>query len=160
MRFGDGRKDGAGHPYGAPAHREGAGRGAAALAVVRSWAAAIVVLLVAQSLVNQIVGEHVVTVERVESFGWRTALFHLPNALCVALATFAAARLHREPFRDSLAGHLTAALTVPLAAYAVSLLMVGSLTDVSGGGIAASGAVTLVGCAAGMAADLLVDFLD
>ncbi|MGK5451209.1 hypothetical protein [Streptomyces radiopugnans] len=125
--------------------------------MLRSWAAGIVVLLVAQSLVDRTLGEYAVTPERVESFGWRMVLFHIPAALCVALATLAAARLHREPFRGSPAAHLTAALTVPLVAYGASLLMIGSRTDMSGQGIALSGAATLAGCAAGMTADLVMD---
>ncbi|CAL9513016.1 hypothetical protein SUDANB106_03700 [Streptomyces sp. enrichment culture] len=157
MDFGGGHRSGAGHPYGAPSRGDGGAAGAALPAMLRSWAAGIVVLLVAQSLVDRTLGEYAVTPERVESFGWRMVLFHIPAALCVALATLAAARLHREPFRGSPAAHLTAALTVPLVAYGASLLMIGSRTDMSGQGIALSGAATLAGCAAGMAADLVMD---
>lgn len=88
--------------------------------LIRSWAAGFVVL----TLLNFAVGYAVLGVfdSRLDSFGWRLALVYLPNVLTMTACALAAARVHREPFRDSLPRHLTATLTVPAFTLVISLI--------------------------------------
>ncbi|MFE0088334.1 hypothetical protein [Streptomyces sp. NPDC058991] len=141
--------------YGSPgaSAREDEGPGAALLALARAWAAGVVVLLFTEYVLARVVYEHLATAARMETFGGRLLLIHLPNALCVGLAVWAAARIHRAPFRDSTPWHLTAALTVPTA---VQLLDIGLHWErLSAEGLSMSNAVLAVGCVAGCAADRL-----
>ncbi|WP_406862297.1 hypothetical protein ABZO31_18295 [Streptomyces sp. HUAS MG47] len=88
--------------------------------LVRSWAAGFVVL----TLLNFAVGYAVQGVfdSRLYSFGWRVALVYLPNVLTMTACALAAARVHREPHRDSLPRHLTAVLGVPAFTLVLSLI--------------------------------------
>ncbi|MFD4716981.1 hypothetical protein ACFWOY_09340 [Streptomyces sp. NPDC058423] len=137
---------------GAPA-REDEGRGAALFALARAWATGVVVLLFTEYVQATVVYEHVATAARMETFGGRLLLIHLPNALCIALAVWAAARIHRPPFRESAPWHLTAALTVPVAAQLLNMGLQWERLSVEG--LLMSNAVLVVGCVAGCAADRL-----
>ncbi|WP_432075150.1 hypothetical protein [Streptomyces wuyuanensis] len=129
------------------------GRGAALFALARAWAAGVVVLLFTEYVQATVVYEHVATPSRMETFGGRLLLIHLPNALCVALAVWAAARIHRVPYRDSVPWHLTAALVVPISA---QLLNMGLQWErLSAEGLLMSNAVLVLGCVTGYAADRL-----
>jgi hypothetical protein len=120
---------------------------------MRAWAAGVIVLVGSEYLQIALVYQHVTGPAGPASFGGRLLLVDLPNAVCVALATWAAARLHREPFRRSTARHLTAALAVPVAA---QLLTVAAYRqDMTAVGLLMSCAVMVVGCVAGPAADRL-----
>ncbi|WP_107105671.1 hypothetical protein [Streptomyces roseifaciens] len=83
--------------------------------LMRSWAAGLVVTLGAGYLLGVLALDALATPERLESFGWRMALLHVPGAVVITLAGLAAARLHKEPYRHSLPLHLLAALAVPAA---------------------------------------------
>ncbi|MER6994327.1 hypothetical protein [Streptomyces sp. NPDC000410] len=140
-----------GYP-GASARRD-EGRGAAVFALVRAWAAGIVVLLFTEYVQATVVFDYLATDSRLSSFSGRLLLIHLPNALCVGLAVWAAGRVHRDPFRRSLPGHLAATLVVPLAAQLLNLAL--QWERLAAEGLLMSNAVLAVGCVAGYAADRL-----
>ncbi|GGK15307.1 hypothetical protein GCM10011583_54090 [Streptomyces camponoticapitis] len=142
-----------GYP-GASAPRD-EGRGAAVFALARAWAAGIVVLLVTEYLQTTLVNDHLATSDNLETFNGRLMLIHLPNAVCIALATWAAGRSHREPFRDSKAQHVLAVFTVGLAAQALNMVM--QWQDLEAEGILMSNAVLVVGVVSGYAAERLQD---
>ncbi|MEV4332327.1 hypothetical protein AB0K02_17615 [Streptomyces sp. NPDC049597] len=87
------------------------------------------------------------------SFGGRLLLSHLPNALCVVLSVWAAARLHRPPFRCVTVRHLTVALSVPVAAQVLDVAV--QWRHLTAEGVLMSHAVPALGCVAGWAADRL-----
>ncbi|MEV8399793.1 hypothetical protein [Streptomyces niveus] len=142
-----------GYP-GAPVQRE-EGRGAAVFALARAWAAGIVVLLLTEYLQTTLVNDHLATSENLETFDGRLMLVHIPNAICIALATWAAGRFHREPFRDSKAQHVLAVFTVGVAAQALNMVV--QWADLEAEGVLMSNAVLVVGVVAGYAAELLQD---
>ncbi|MFD3519641.1 hypothetical protein [Streptomyces sp. NPDC058653] len=142
-----------GYP-GASAPRD-EGRGAAVFALARAWAAGIVVLLLTEYLQTTLVNDHLATSENLETFNGRLMLIHLPNAVCIALATWAAGRVHREPFRDSRPQHAVAVFTVALAAQALNMLL--QWQDLEAEGILMSNAVLVVGVVSGYAAERLQD---
>lgn len=137
---------------GAPARRD-EGRGAGVLALVRAWAAGVVVLVFTEYVQATVVYEHVATASRMETFGGRLLLIHLPNAVCIALAAWAAARIHGDPYRHSTPRHLTAALTVPVAAQLLNMAV--QWEQLAFEGLLMSNAVLVVGCVVGCAADRL-----
>ncbi|MGW6506926.1 hypothetical protein ACWGCP_05130 [Streptomyces niveus] len=142
-----------GYP-GAPVQRE-EGRGAAVFALARAWAAGIVVLLLTEYLQTTLVNDHLASSENLETFNGRLMLVHIPNAICIALATWAAGRFHREPFRDSQAQHVLAVFTVGVAAQALNMVV--QWADLEAEGVLMSNAVLVVGVVAGYAAELLQD---
>ncbi|WP_405795222.1 hypothetical protein [Streptomyces sp. NBC_01506] len=142
-----------GYP-GASAPRD-EGRGAAVFALARAWAAGIVVLLLTEYLQTTLVNDHLATTDNLETFNGRLMLVHLPNAVCIALATWAAGRFHREPFRDSAPQHLLAVFTVGVAAQALN--MVTQWQELEAEGIFMSNAVLVVGVVSGYAGERLQD---
>lgn len=142
-----------GYP-GASAQRD-EGRGAAVFALARAWAAGIVVLLLTEYLQTTLVNDHLATSENLETFNGRLMLTHIPNAVCIALATWAAGRFHREPFRDSKAQHVLAVFAVAVAAQALNMVM--QWQDLEAEGILMSNAVLVVGVVAGYAGERLQD---
>ncbi|MET7618297.1 hypothetical protein [Streptomyces sp. NPDC005408] len=135
------------------AHQER--RGAALFALVRAWGAGAVVLVFSEYLQATVVYDHLATGPRLDTFGGRLLLIHVPNALCIALAAWAAARIHREPFRESVPAHLTAAFAVPVVAQALNMAV--QWRELAAEGVLLSNAVLVVGCVAGYAADRLQD---
>ncbi|WOX22971.1 hypothetical protein [Streptomyces solicathayae] len=87
---------------------------------MRSWAVGLVVVV----LLSIAVGYAVQGVfdSRLHAFGWRLALVYVPNVLTITACVLAAARVHREPHRDSVPRHLTATLAVPVFTLAISLV--------------------------------------
>jgi hypothetical protein len=130
-------------------------RGAALFALVRAWAVGAVVLLFTEYAQAIVVHEYAATASRMETFGGRLLLIHLPNAVCIALAAWAAARIHREPYRSSMPRHLTAALAVPVVAQLLN--MAARWEELAAEGVLLSNAVLAVGCVAGYAGDQLQD---
>ncbi|CAM5422639.1 hypothetical protein [Streptomyces abikoensis] len=110
-------------PGGRGAGERPAGRFGVLFSLMRSWAAGLVVTGVAGYLLGGLVTEALATPERLEAFGWRLALLHVPGMLVVTLSALAAARLHPEPYRYSLPLHLLAALAVPVAVTLRNLLV-------------------------------------
>ncbi|MFB7271587.1 hypothetical protein [Streptomyces sp. NPDC056244] len=129
------------------------GRGAPVFALVRAWAAGIVVLVSAEYLQATVVYDHLASENNLETFGGRLMLIHLPNAVCIALAAWAAGRVHRDPFRDSWLQHFLAAFTVPVAAQGLNMSL--QWQDLAAEGLLMSNAVLAVGCVTGYAADRL-----
>ncbi|MFD7116049.1 hypothetical protein [Streptomyces sp. NPDC056730] len=136
----------------APARRDGGG-GAAVFALMRAWAAGIVMLLITEYLQATLVYDHLASDEKLETFTGRLLLIHLPNAICIAVAAWAAGRFHHEPFRDATAQHLTAVLTVPAAAQALNMSL--QWQDLAAEGLLMSNAVLVVGCVTGYAVERL-----
>ncbi|MEU9197057.1 hypothetical protein [Streptomyces hundungensis] len=136
------------YPGAPPGERESS----ALSALIRSWAVGIVVLVVTEYLQMSLLNAPLVGDDGPGSFGSALLLVHLPNAVCLALATWTAARLHRTPYRAHLGQHLTAALAIPVAAQLLTLSM---QWDRMGGfgGITfwMSNAVVVTGCAVGLA---------
>lgn len=140
-----------GHPA-APARRDEGPR-AGMLALTKSWAAGIVVLLFSAYVQVTLVYDTLGAPAGLGSFGGRLLLIHLPNALCVALSVWAAGRLHRPPFRYVTVRHLTAALAVPVAAQVLDVAV--QWQHLTAEGLLLSHAVLTLGCVAGWAADRL-----
>ncbi|MFE4370129.1 hypothetical protein ACFRMN_18190 [Streptomyces sp. NPDC056835] len=136
----------------APSRRDDGG-GAPVLAIVRAWAAGIVMLLITEYFQATLVYDYLASDEKLETFLGRLLLIHLPNAVCVAVAAWAAGRVHHEPFRDATAQHLTAVLTVPVAAQALNLSL--QWRDLAAEGLLMSNAVLVVGCVTGYAVERL-----
>ncbi|UUN28922.1 hypothetical protein [Streptomyces sp. FIT100] len=126
---GRGRGRGYGRGYGrggyGPPGRHGPGGGSELFfALIRSWAAAVIVYFACGLLFAKALLEPLATTDRLEVFGWRLALLHVPGIVTTVLTVLVAARVLPEPQRDSRPVRLFATLTVPLAAlgygYAVS----------------------------------------
>ncbi|MFC5146105.1 hypothetical protein [Streptomyces aureoversilis] len=115
---------------------------------MRSWAAALVVLLAAGYLFNTALLDDLATAERLSSFGWRVGIIYVPNLLYVTLAVWAAARLLPEPHRDSLPLYLLAALGVPVITSTRTTVEGWDLVVAEGIGMAAASLV--LGGAAGL----------
>ncbi|MFF0060415.1 hypothetical protein ACFYRC_02505 [Streptomyces sp. NPDC005279] len=130
-------------------------RGAAFLALVRAWAAGAVVLVLTEYVQATLVHDYVATGPRLDTFGGRLLLIHLPNALCVAPAAWAAARIHREPYRASTPRHLTASFAVPVVAQLFNMAV--QWEELAAEGLLLSNAVLVVGCVAGYTGDRLQD---
>lgn len=94
---------------------------AAVLQVIRCWAAAVVVQQGLAWFFSVALFAPLASEERLESFGWRLLLLHVPGLLAVFGGVLAAGRLHPSPGRLSWPRHLTATLTAPLVSLAFSL---------------------------------------
>jgi hypothetical protein len=124
--------------------------------LVRAWAVGVVVLVVSEYVQMTVVYEHLVGPGGVGSFGAALALVHLPNLICVVLATWAAARVHPEPWREMPVRQVAAACAVPAAA---QVLMLSLRWERTGFGTLAfwmSAGVLLAGCVVGLLLDKLV----
>ncbi|MGX1560818.1 hypothetical protein [Streptomyces sp. NPDC055506] len=126
------------------------------MTLVRCWAVGIVVLVVSEYVQMTLVYGPLVGPEGVGSFGAALGLVHLPNLVCVVLATWAAARVHPEPWREMPARHLVAACAVPAAAQVLLLTLRPGVLDLAGLAFWMSTAVLLAGCAVGLLLDRLV----
>lgn len=124
-------------------------------AMLRSWAAGIVVLWVVTALLGVTVFERYGTVGRLESVGWRVLLLHVPTAVAALASAYFAARVHPEPFRSSPGQHLFATLTVPLAAQLLGLARHWGLLVPQG--VVLSSLAVIAGCLAGAVADVMRD---
>ncbi|MFI5757363.1 hypothetical protein [Streptomyces sp. NPDC051569] len=137
---------------GAPTRRDEQG-GPPFFALIRAWATGILVLVFTEYLQATVVYEHLASEDRLETFTGRLLLIHLPNALCIALAAWAAGRLHPEPYRDAPRRHLAAVITVPVAAQALNMAL--QWHGLSTEDLLMSNAVLVVGCMTGYAVDRL-----
>ncbi|AXG80007.1 hypothetical protein [Streptomyces paludis] len=137
---------------GAPARRDD-GRGAPVFALMRAWAAGIIALLFTEYLQATLVYDYLASDDRLETFAGRLMLIHLPNAVCIALATWAAGRVHSDPYRDHQLQHLLAVFAVPVAAQAVNMAL--QWDGLVAEGVLMSNAVLVVGCVTGYAVERL-----
>ncbi|MEU9197058.1 hypothetical protein [Streptomyces hundungensis] len=120
--------------------------------LMRSWAAGIVMLYGSGTLLG-FAYDAFATTDRLDSFGWRFALIHLPNLLTTVLAVWLAARLLPEPHPTSRPLYLAAALAVPVLAAVRTLLVAREFLAAEGAMMMAATAV--FGSAAGLALDHL-----
>ena len=140
--------------YGSPAQAD-AGR--PFFALMKAWAAGLVVLLLASYLQTAYFYGSFATAEKLESFSNVLWLIHLPNAVCIALTVWVSARVHAEPHRDSTVQHMSAAFAVPVAGQIVAFALSAGLPWRNLGVVSVlmSVAVLVVGCVAGYAAERL-----
>ncbi|MGW1027603.1 hypothetical protein ACWD4J_28555 [Streptomyces sp. NPDC002577] len=124
-------------------------------AFTRAWAAGVVVLAVSEYVQMSLVYDTFVGPRGPRSFGGAVVLVHLPNLVCLALTTWAAARAHPEPQRDRLLRHAIAALAVPTAAQLLTLTLHWNRPGFGALDLGMSSAVLLAGCAVGWTADRL-----
>ncbi|OII60133.1 hypothetical protein BJP40_11480 [Streptomyces sp. CC53] len=117
------------------------------LALLRSWAVALVVLAVTEYVQITHLRPLLVGEEGPGPFGAGLLLVQLPDFVCVALAAWVAGRVHAEPFRRSPRAHRAAVFAVPaLAAAASTAVQWGRVPAV---GLLLSGAVTATGAVTG-----------
>ncbi|MEU4483629.1 hypothetical protein AB0H94_01865 [Streptomyces purpurascens] len=126
------------------------------MVLVRCWAVGIVVLVVSEYFQMTLVYGPLTGPRGVGSFGSALALVHLPNLVCVVLATWAAARVHPEPWREMPVRHLAAACAAPAAAQVLLLTLRPDVLDLAGPAFWMSAGVLLAGCAVGLLLDRLV----
>ncbi|MEV6960135.1 hypothetical protein AB0M97_13210 [Streptomyces sp. NPDC051207] len=122
-------------------------------ALVRAWAVGVLVLVFTEYAQMTVVYGYLVGPRGVGSFGAALALVHLPNLVCVVLATWAAARAHPEPWRGVPVRHAVAGCAVPAAAQVLTLSLRWDRTGFTSLAFWMSTAVVLAGCAAGMLLD-------
>jgi hypothetical protein len=124
--------------------------------LTRSWVTGALVHLAAGFVTSRALVEPLGTEARLETFGWRLALFHLPALLVTLLTVLAAARIlpdeHRESSRTL---YLLAALAVPPAGLLCGFAVAGDVVGIEG---ALMPAVSLAaGAASGVAVDRLLE---
>lgn len=152
---------GAGH---IPPGRRGAG-GSGALAgtepggrffaLTRSWATGALVYLGAGFLTSRVLLELVGSEARLESFGWRLSLLHIPALAVTLLTVLAAARMLPDEHRDSRALYLLAALAVPLAGLTYGFAVSWEAVGIEG--ILMPVVALATGAASGLAVDRLLE---
>lgn len=124
----------------------------------RSWAAGALVYVATGFLVTRALVETLGTGERLDLFGWRLALLHLPGVLVTVLTVLAAARALPDRQRESGVLRLLAALAVPVAGlaygYAVAWEVVGTE------GVVMPAVAMVTGSAVGLAVDRLLEGRD
>ncbi|MFE9724579.1 hypothetical protein ACFYQ5_13585 [Streptomyces sp. NPDC005794] len=140
---------------GVPGHIPPGGGGGRLLPLSRSWAAGALVYVVAGFLMTRALVETLATEERLDLFGWRLALLHLPGVLVTVLTVLAATRTLPGRHRDSRLLYLLGALAVPVAGlaygYAVAWDVVGTE------GLLMPAVVMVTGAAVGLALDRLFE---
>lgn len=138
---------------GAPRHGRQGGR---FFALTRSWVTGALVYLAAGFVTSRVLVELLGTETRLETFGWRLALFHLPALLVTLLTVLAAARVLPDEYRASLrALYLLAVLAVPLAGLLYGFAVAGDVVGIEG---VLMPAVSLAaGAASGVAVDRLLE---
>ncbi|MFJ3299336.1 hypothetical protein [Streptomyces bacillaris] len=135
---------------GAPAFSQPGGR---FLALTRSWAAGTLVYVAAGFLTSRVLLELLGSGARLETFGWRLALLHIPALAVTLLTVLAAARLLPDEYRESRTLYLLAALTVPLAGLAYGFAVSWEAVGIEGV------LMPVVSLAAGAASGVAVDRL-
>lgn len=154
---------GAGH---IPPGRRGAG-GSGALAgtepggrffaLTRSWATGALVYLGAGFLTSRVLLELLGSQARLESFGWRLSLLHIPALAVTLLTVLAAARMLPDEHRDSRGLYLLAALAVPLAGLAYGFAVSWEAVGIEG--VLMPVVALATGAASGLAVDRLLEEL-
>ncbi|MFJ2717084.1 hypothetical protein [Streptomyces sp. NPDC087437] len=118
--------------------------------LVRAWAVGVVVLVVTEYAQMTLLYGNLVGPRGVGSFGAALALVHLPNLVCVVLATWAAARAHPAPWREIPARHAVAGCAVPVAAQLLTVSLRWERAGPSSLAMWMSTGVLLAGCALGL----------
>uniref|UniRef100_A0AAU1LWK8 Uncharacterized protein n=1 Tax=Streptomyces sp. NBC_00148 TaxID=2903626 RepID=A0AAU1LWK8_9ACTN len=124
----------------------------------RSWAAGALVYVFGGYLMARALVETLATDERLELFGWRLALLHLPGVLVTVLTVLAAARTLPARHRDSRPLYLLGSLAVPVAGLAYGYAVAWDVVGAEGLVMPAVAMVT--GAAVGLALDRLIEDRD
>ncbi|MFH8478014.1 hypothetical protein [Streptomyces sp. NPDC018055] len=146
-----------------PGRRGAGGSGALAgnepggrfFALTRSWATGALVYLGTGFLTSRVLLELLGSEARLESFGWRLSLLHIPALAVTLLTVLAAARMLPEEHRESRPFYLLAALAVPLAGLAYGFAV--SWEAVGMEGILMPVVALATGAASGVAVDRLLE---
>ncbi|MFI7237135.1 hypothetical protein [Streptomyces cyaneofuscatus] len=146
-----------------PGRRGAGGSGALAgsepggrfFALTRSWATGALVYLGAGFLTSRVLLELLGSEARLESFGWRLSLLHIPALAVTLLTVLAAARMVPEEHRDSRALYLLAALAVPPAGLAYGFAVSWEAVGIEGALMPVVALAT--GAASGLAVDRLLE---
>ncbi|MFE5244301.1 MULTISPECIES: hypothetical protein [unclassified Streptomyces] len=121
----------------------------------RSWAAGALVYVLAGYLMARALVETLATDERLDVFGWRLALLHLPAVVVTVLTVLAAARVLPDRQRESRALYFLGALAVPVAGLAFGYVVTWDVVGTEGVLMPAVAMVT--GSAVGLALDRLME---
>ncbi|MFD6275441.1 hypothetical protein ACFWFI_07690 [Streptomyces sp. NPDC060209] len=133
----------------------GGGGGGWFFPLSRSWAAGALAYVIAGFLMARMLVETLATDERLEQFGWRLALLHLPSVLVTALTVLAAARSLPDRHRESRRLYLLGSLVVPVAGLAYGYAVAWDVVGTEGLLMPAVAMVT--GAAVGVALDRLFE---
>ncbi|MGW1462830.1 hypothetical protein ACWCPT_00555 [Streptomyces sp. NPDC002308] len=125
------------------------------LPLIRSWVAGALVQLAAGFMVGRALEVTLSTPKRLDDFGWRLGLLHLPGLAVTVCAVLAAARLLPESHRASRVLYPLGCLAVPLARLAHGYAVSWNLADIEGVLMPAASLVT--GAAVGIAVDRLLE---
>jgi hypothetical protein len=120
---------------------------------VRAWAAGIVVLIVTEYLQVTLLYENLTGPAGPRSWGGTLVLVHLPNLVCIALAAWAAARMHPEPQSEEPLRHAIAACAVPVAGQLLTLTVERHQPGFDALSVWMSTGVLITGCVVGWAAE-------
>ncbi|MDQ0794287.1 hypothetical protein [Streptomyces sp. B1I3] len=123
--------------------------------LTRAWAAGALVYVASGFVVTRALVETLATDERLDAFGWRLALLHLPGVVVTVLTVLAAARALPEERRDSRVLYPLGALAVPPAGLAYGYVV--SWDVVGTEGILMPVVAMVTGAAVGLALDRLVE---
>ncbi|MGW5292032.1 hypothetical protein [Streptomyces bacillaris] len=121
--------------------------------MTRSWAAGTLVYVAVGFLASRVLLELLSSGPRLETFGWRLALLHIPALAVTLLTVLAAARLLPDEYRESRTLYLLAALAVPLAGLAYGFAVSWEAVGIEGV------LMPVVSLAAGAASGVAVDRL-
>lgn len=122
-------------------------------ALTRSWATGALVYIATGFLTSRVLLELLGNAARLESFGWRLCLLHIPALAVTLLTVLAATRMLPDEYRASRALYLLAALTVPLAGMAYGFAVSWEAVGIEGA------LMPVVALAAGAASGTAVDRL-
>ncbi|AMW12594.1 hypothetical protein A4E84_25785 [Streptomyces qaidamensis] len=126
------------------------------MTLVRCWAVGIVVPVLTEYVRMTLIHDPSAGPDGVGSFGAAPALVHLPNPVCAVPATWAAARVHPQPWRQTPVRHPTAACAAPAAAQVLLPAVRPDVLDLAGAAFWMSTGVPPAGCAMGLLLDRLV----
>ncbi|MFG2510205.1 hypothetical protein ACGFOW_32430 [Streptomyces rubiginosohelvolus] len=131
-------------------------QGSRFFALTRSWVIGGLVYLALGFVMSRVLVDLLATEERLETFGWRLALLHLPALAVTLLTVLAATRVLSEEHRESSRTvYLLAALPVPLAGLLYGFAVAGDVVGIEG---VLMPAVSLAaGAASGVAVDRLLE---
>ncbi|XMN06741.1 hypothetical protein ACK8N7_12150 [Streptomyces griseobrunneus] len=123
--------------------------------MTRSWATGALVYIAAGFLASRVLLELLGNAARLESFGWRLCLLHIPALAVTLLTVLAATRMLPDEYRTSRALYLLAALTVPLAGMAYGFAVSWEAVGIEG--VLMPVVALAAGAASGMAVDRLLE---
>ncbi|WP_406093117.1 hypothetical protein [Streptomyces sp. NBC_01013] len=126
--------------------------------LARCWAVGAVVHVVSGYVISRGLVDLLATDERLDAFGWRLGLQHVPAVLTAVLTVLAAARSLPEERRTSRSLYLAASLIAPLAALGYGYAVQWPVSGIEG---VLMPAVTLAtGAAVGLSLDRLMEDTD